>query len=245
MILTPPFMKTIPEAILAYAHRSAEGQVLSPKDFLHMGNRTAVDQALSRLSREGHLIRVDRGAYVAPVRCRAGCRPPGIEKVVKSLAALSGELIALDGAASAMSFGLAERQQIAPRYFTSGRSRTLLLGEVEVVLQHAPVWMLALGNSPAGMAVRAMVWLGPDALDESLAKIRRSLSSSAWLALVACRAALPSWIARAISESVAQGVPGQQSRRGRLAIEEGTSDALNLGAGAEAEVVSNQTMGAA
>ena len=77
MILTSGIMKTIPEAILAHAHGSPEGRVLSPKEFLHMGNRTAVDQALSRLSRDGHLIRVDRGAYVAP---GVVCMPPAFPR---------------------------------------------------------------------------------------------------------------------------------------------------------------------
>ena len=80
MILTSEIMKTLPEAILAYAHRCPEGSVLSPKKFLHMGNRMAVDQALSRLAREGRLIRVERGAYMALVRGQTSGRPPLVEK---------------------------------------------------------------------------------------------------------------------------------------------------------------------
>ena len=121
-----------------------------------MGNRIAVNQALSRLSRDGHLIRVDRGAYVAPVQGRAGRRPPSAEEVVESLAALSGELIAPDGVMSAIAFGLGEQVRVPLGYVTSGRSRTLLLGSVKVILQHAPAWMRALGNGPAGAAVRGM-----------------------------------------------------------------------------------------
>lgn len=209
-----------------------------------MGNRTAVDQALSRLSRDGHLIRVDRGAYVAPVQGRAGCRPPSAEKVVESLAALSGELIAPDGATSAMAFGLEEQGQVARGYVTSGRSRTLLLGSVEVTLQHAPVWMLTLGNGPAGAAVRAMAWVGPDAADKALARIRRALSNPEWLTLVACRAALPSWMARAIGESVVRD-PGRQATRRTLAVAANGSDAPNVDAETPAEIPFNQTTGTA
>lgn len=210
-----------------------------------MGNRTAVDQALSRLSRDGRLIRVGRGAYVAPVQGRTGCRPPSPEKVVQSLATLSGELVALDGAASAVAFGLAEQGLTAPRYVTSGRSRTLRLGEVEVILQHAPAWMLTLGSGPTGSAVRAMAWLGPNAVVKALAMIRLTLSSSEWLTLVACRAALPSWMARAIGESAAQGSLGGGSR-GRVHSSVGReADAQNVEAEAPAGLLSNQTMGTA
>lgn len=244
MILTFGIMKTMPEAILAYAHGSPEGHVLSPKEFLHMGNRTAVDQALSRLSRDGYLIRVDRGAYVAPVPGRAGCRPPSAEKVVESLAALSGELIAPDGATLAIAFGLEEQGRVARGYVTSGRSRTLLLGSVEVTLQHAPAWMLALGNGPAGAAVRAMVWVGPDAADKALAKIRLALSNPEWLTLVACRAALPSWMARAIGESVVRD-PGRHPARRSLAAAASGSDPPSMDAEMPADIPCNQATGTA
>lgn len=203
MILTITVMKNLPEAILAYAYDSPEGQVLSPKQFLHMGNRTAVDQALSRLSREGRLIRVYRGVYVVPVKRPDGLRSPSAEKLVESLAALSGEVIVPDGASAAIAFGLAPQEGGAQGYVTSGRTRTLLLGGVEVALQHAPSWMLMLPNRPAGSAIRAMAWLGQDAVEKTLIRIRHSLSKSEWLAIVACRASLPSWMARAIGEAVA------------------------------------------
>jgi Family of unknown function (DUF6088) len=231
-------MKTLPEAILAYARGSPEGQILSPKEFLHMGNRTSVDQALSRLSREGRLIRVGRGTYVAPVLDRAGSRPPLVEKVVESLATLYGELVAPDGVASAMVFGLSGQAQIARGYVTSGRSRTLLLGEVEIVLQHAPAWMLTLGSGPTGAAVRAMAWLGRDQVDKALPKIRHTLSNSEWLTLVACRAALPSWLARAVGESAARSTCGLPSRNRMLPTAENGSEVLSPGADVPVEVLS-------
>jgi hypothetical protein len=44
-------MVTLPEFILLHAKSLPEGGVLSPKEFLHMGSRDAVDQALSRLTK--------------------------------------------------------------------------------------------------------------------------------------------------------------------------------------------------
>ena len=73
-------MKTLPEAILLHARSLPEGGLVSPKEFLHMGTRAAVDQALSRLSKEGKLLRVARGAYVAPVSSRFGTRAPTPER---------------------------------------------------------------------------------------------------------------------------------------------------------------------
>ena len=53
-------MASLPESILLHAQSLPEGGVLSPKEFLHLGTRAAVDQALSRLTKEGRLLRVAR-----------------------------------------------------------------------------------------------------------------------------------------------------------------------------------------
>ena len=79
-------MATLPESIRLHAQSLPEGGVLSPKEFLHLGTRAAVDQALSRLTKEGRLLRVARGTYVTPVSSRFGTRAPAPEKVLRALA---------------------------------------------------------------------------------------------------------------------------------------------------------------
>lgn len=228
MILTDIIMKTLPETILAYAHASSEGQILSPKELLHMGNRTAIDQALSRLARSKLLIRVGRGAYVLPTRGLNCCEQAFIDKVITSYTAHSGELIAPDGAACAATLGLGTQGQISYGYVTSGRSRTLQLGKVELALQHAPAWMLTHGSSPTGTAVRAMAWMGPDMADEALAVIRKSLSVSDWQAFVTCRALLPSWMARAIGASTEGNISGRSAKRLSSVVVRGESHVTSL-----------------
>ncbi len=208
-----------------------------------MGSRSAIDQALSRLSRHGYLIRVNRGAYVSPVRELAGVRPPSAEKVLESLATLSGELIAPDGVTSAVALGLEELVRSTGGYVTSGRSRTLEIGENKIILRHAPAWMLMLGNSPAGAAVRAMAWKGPAAADQTLTKIRRALSDPEWQTLMACRAALPSWMARAIGESTARDAIRQPPAIPPLKATASGSESTNLDAATQAESPTHQTIG--
>jgi hypothetical protein len=70
-----------------------EGGLLWPKEFLHLGSRAAIDQVLSRLAREGKLLRVGRGAYSSPVQGRFGIRPPSTESVMEALETSSGELV--------------------------------------------------------------------------------------------------------------------------------------------------------
>lgn len=196
---------TLPEAIISHATSLPEGGVLSPKEFLHLGSRSAVDQALSRLAKEGSLLRVGRGAYVALVSGRFGSRPPAPSKVVESLASQNGETVAPHGAAAANSLGLTQQVPIREVYVTSGRTRTIQLGRSEILVKHVPNWMLALGTGPAGNAVRALAWMGPGMARQSLATLHHTLPSQDWAALASSRARLPSWMARAIGEEASHG----------------------------------------
>ena len=54
-------MSQLAQSILSAAHSLPEGGLLSPKEFLHLGSRAAVDQTLTRLVREGMLLRVGAG----------------------------------------------------------------------------------------------------------------------------------------------------------------------------------------
>lgn len=198
-------MSTLPETILLHAQSLPEGGVIAAKEFIHLGTRAAVDQALSRLTKEGKLMRVARGIYVAPVVGRFGARSPAPEKVVEALAIQTGEIVAPHGASAANALGLTQQVPIREVYLTSGRTRKLRFGRSVVTVKHAPRWMLALGTGHAGAAVRALVWLGPAHARKSLAKLHRSMSAVEWKTLESTRASLPSWLARAIGEEAMHG----------------------------------------
>jgi len=175
--------------------------VLSPREFLHLASRAAVDQALSRLAREGRLIRVTRGAYVAPVVGRFGSRPPSPERTVRSLAKRNGEMVVAHGAAAANALGLTTQVPAREVFVTSGPSRRFVFGSRVVEVKHAPRWQFALGERPAGAAVRALAWLGPKHVHESLVSIRKQFAAAEWRALNSSRSALPTWMAQAIGEA--------------------------------------------
>lgn len=184
---------------------SPEGTPLCPSALLHLGSRSAVDQALSRLARKGELMRVCQGVYVRPIETRFGPRPPAVERVVASLSALWGETIVPCGGAAANALGLTTQVPVRSVHLTSGPSRRLMLGGLTVELRHAPRWQLTAPHRPAGDAVRALSWLGPDEVEEGLKVIERRLSSEDLRELAALRAVMPAWMARPVSAIVAGG----------------------------------------
>jgi len=194
-------MSPIIQTILSSSKTRPEGSVLSPKEFLGHNTRAAVDQAFTRLTRSGKLIRVGRGTYVAPVSGRFGTRPPTSEAVIKSIVVKKGEEVATNGAAAANALGLTTQVPVQEVFVTSGRNHTLKLGKRTIMFKHAPHWQMTFGNRPAGMAVRALAWMGQAHAQETLAKIREKLPKEEWKAMVASRAAYPEWIAKLLGEA--------------------------------------------
>ena len=196
-------MPSLPSQIMSHAAESPEGTPLCPSALLHLGSRAAVDQALSRLARKGELVRVCQGVYVRPIQTRFGSRPPAIEKVLASLSRLWGETIVPCGGAVANALGLTTQVPVRSVYLTSGPSRQLNLGELAVELRHAPRWQLVAPHRPAGDAVRALAWLGPEEVEENLGAIEKRLSSRDLEELAATRAVMPAWLAEPVSTMVA------------------------------------------
>jgi hypothetical protein len=176
--------------------------LLSPKEFLHLGSRAAVDKTLSRLAQEGQLMRVSRGTYVAPCQGRFGARPPSTASVVRAIETSGGETVVATGAAEANALGLTTQVPTREVFFTSGPSRKLQLGNRCVELKHGNRWQLLLGKRPAGRAIRALYWLGPEAAPAALKQLRTKLSEPEWEAVRSVRALLPSWMAKAVSEDI-------------------------------------------
>src|SRR5271163_3043587 len=86
-------------------------------------------------------------------------------------------------------------------YLTSGRSRTMNLGKQVIELRHAPRWQLTLANRPAGEAVRALAWLGPEKAEEALKTLKRKMPAGAFGELVAAAPQLPTWLARSVGKA--------------------------------------------
>jgi hypothetical protein len=193
-------MSHLTEAILSAAQALPEGGMLSPKEFLHLASRAAIDQGLTRLMRQGKLLRVGRGAYAAPVVGRFGSRPPSTQAVVEAIEAASGEVVVATGATEANVLGLTTQVPTREVFLTSGSSRKLHLGNRNVELKHGSRWHLGLGKRPAGMAIRALSWLGPEQAPAALKILRATLPAEEWAAMRSARATLPSWMARAVSE---------------------------------------------
>ncbi len=195
-------MNSLRTRILQHISTLPEGAVLSSKGFLHLGNRAAVDQSLSRLARSGQLMRVCQGVYVSPVETRFGTRPPEMEKTIAALSRLWGETIVPSGGSMANALGFITQTPVKPVYLTSGPNRRLKFGEMTVELRHAPRWQLVSPNRKAGDVVRALAWMGPEEAEHCLGEVSSRLTREDIDELAEARAIVPEWIAGPVSEMI-------------------------------------------
>lgn len=176
------------------------GEPFTPAAFLEYGTRASVDQTLSRLIKAGTITRVTRGVFVRPEISRfVGNIMPEPIKVAETIAKTTGAIVQVHGAEAARQLELTSQVPTQPVFSTSGPSKRMLVGKMEIRLQHVSLRKLALAGRPAGLALAAMWYLGKNEVTPSLIeKIRCKLSSTEFEVLKLSTSAMPAWMSDAI-----------------------------------------------
>lgn len=172
-------MLAIQSQILDRIRSTGRGKVFTSKDFLDLGSREAIDQALSRLARAGDIERLGRGLYHFPqLNERLGIPlSPDADEVAEALARQTGSRIAPSGAVAANRLGLSTQVPAKPVYLTDGRTRQVRVGNLVFVMRHAAPKELPLGSRISAMVFQALRHLGRSAVDnEAVSRLRRTLS---------------------------------------------------------------------
>jgi hypothetical protein len=203
-------MAVLSERILEAAGKRPEGALLAAKQFLALGNRAAVDQALRRLTTRGKLVKIARGRYALPISSRFGTRPPAPEVVIAQLNREGAQQLVSSGAAAANALGLTTQMPVQQTFLARSRSqKRYIFGKQQVTIRPAASWNFLLPDRPAGQAIRALSWLGHDQASAALPTLRRVLPQMEWDALLSVRAELPLWLAELLSE---QALDPQKAR---------------------------------
>lgn len=194
-------MTRLTEQILSHMAGLPEGASVSIRGCSISAIAPRWTRPCRRLAERGQLVRAGRGVYLRPVASRFGTRAPSVEQAVEALASQRGETIVSNGAAAANALGLTTQVPVRSVYLTSGRSRKMNLGKQVVELRHAPRWQLALANRPAGDAVRALAWLGPEKAETALQDIEAKAAAQRLWRVVAAAPRLPTWLAQSVGKA--------------------------------------------
>lgn len=195
-------MTTISTHVLKRIRGKGRGAVFTPTDFLDLGPRAAIDQALSRLAKRKVIRRVTRGLYDYPkMSARFGALSPDIDRVAQALARQSGARLQVSGARAANAFGLSTQVPAKAVYLTDGPSRKTKIGRQTLELRHAGPKSLVGAGKTSGAVVQALRYLGQDAIDEDVIDhLRRVLSDDDKNALRRDGLLAPGWVRPVIDQ---------------------------------------------
>lgn len=153
--------------------------VWTPQDFLDLGSRDAVDQALHRLTRNGDVRRIARGLYDKPAlnRLTGKATYPDPRAVVDALARRDQARILVDGVTAANDLGLSDAVPARIVVHTDARLKPIKLGNLQIDFKTTAPSRLHWAGRPAMRVVQALHWLhdaGGDT-DPTVAKRLRTI----------------------------------------------------------------------
>lgn len=156
-------MTSIADRIMKRTLEHKTGWVFTPNDFADIGSRAAIDQALSRLVKDGRLRRVGRGLYDVPrfSNIFKGIASVDLQAAVAAIVRRSGAKILPDGLVSANLLHVTNAVAAKRVYDTDGPSRTLTVDGRTIRFRHAPPNIMRWAGKPGAPVVQALRWLGP------------------------------------------------------------------------------------
>src|SRR5229473_6421177 len=175
----------------------AAGSLFIPKAFCDLGNRAAVDQALSRLTKAGKIRRISRGVYDIPKNHPAlGPLSPDPDAVARAVADQAGYRLQPTPARAANALGLSSQVPAQIVYLIDGSSRKIKVGNQLIHFRHAGPRALLGAGTPEGVALQAIRAFGPDHLSAAIIQqLRQNLPSAAKTGLKKLAHHAPRWMA--------------------------------------------------
>lgn len=189
-------IRSVYEKLKGQVEKRGRGAVFVTREFLELGSRAAVDEALSRLAKEGVIRRLGRGMYDYPRQHLAlGPVPADPDLVAAALARKTGSQIQNSGARAANALGLSTQVVARPIYLTNGRYRSVQVGGQTIELRHASPRSMAGAGRTEGMVIQALRHLGPDHIDAVIVEqLKRTLTEREKTALQREAPNAPGWL---------------------------------------------------
>ena len=176
--------------------RSGRGSLFTATDFLDLGTRDAVDQALSRLTIDGTLERLARGVYTYPAKHPVlGALEAKPETVANALAKRDAVKIQPAGAYAANLLGLSEQVPAKIVFLTDGPARVVKVRNTEIVLRRTTPRNMATAGRLSGLLIQALRYIGRDKVTpQMVTHLRHTVPTSERAALLRDLRYAPVWM---------------------------------------------------
>lgn len=146
------------------------------QDFAYLNNDGLVTRTLSRLEKEGVLIRLSQGIYLYPSRNKFGILRPSIEEIAYAVAEKDKARIIPSGLTALNKLGLSTQVTMNAVYLTDATARELTIGNRKIIFKRSVPRNFAYKTDLFPLIVAAMKELGKDNVtDEQVAIIKQAI----------------------------------------------------------------------
>jgi hypothetical protein len=156
--------------------------VWTPRDYLSLGSRAAIDKALQRLATSNHIRRIDRGLYDLPRINPLTGKPthPDYMAIIEAVSRRDNIRLLVDGITAANQLGLTNAVPARVIVHTDARIRPIHLGKLTIHFKPTAPKRLYWAGRPAMRVVQALHWLAdilPSDKESILKKLKTILDS--------------------------------------------------------------------
>lgn len=154
-------MQTIENKVINRIYGNGRGWVFIKNDFFDLGSSAAIDQALSRMAKQGRIRRVIRGAYDYPrfSKLLDTTLEADIDKVARALARKFGWNIQVSGNTALNILGLSTQVPGSYLYLSDGKTCVYQVGRQELSFRKTKLKDIGLKSTESQLLVQAIIAL--------------------------------------------------------------------------------------
>ena len=200
--------------ILKRIQSRKRGWVFTPDSFADLGTRRAVDLALMRYRDGGIIRKLARGLYDYPITDpQLGQLQPAADDIASALAGRDATRLQPSGAYAANLLGLSTQVPMKVIYLTDGRTRTVQVGERQIILKNTTPRNMATAGKSSGLVIQALRHLGRKSVDDRIiSQVDRRIDEKTRKQLMEDIRYAPIWIADVIRKLAVHDLRANSTR---------------------------------
>lgn len=193
-------MTTINDLILRRIRAKKRGWVFTPKNFIDIASRSAIDVTLHRLTKKGIIRKLDKGIYDFPIiHPKLGILAPDPDLIAKAIASKTGDTIQPSAARAANQLGIDTQVSSKPVYLTSRSSIKKNIANYPIALHHTKYTSNDKLNPNVADTINALRHLGKNNISSFIiTQLSRVLTKKDKLQLRKNISKFPDWMAPVI-----------------------------------------------
>jgi len=149
-----------------------KGTILFPSDFKDFGSVDAINQSLSRLTKEGIILRLGQGVYLYPKKDEVlGILYPSMEDIAEAIAKRDQVQIIPAGDYAMNKLGLSSQVPMRVVYLTDGSLREIKVGSRVITFKSTTPKQLKLKSKIVKLIVQALKQIGQSNLTPEMKEL--------------------------------------------------------------------------